>query len=162
MTLADLKAQLDQAIEQEDYDLAARIRDTLQHKQSDARLAVEDANRRFYDAFASGRIEEMSKVWGKGDHVQTIHPGAGVIAGREQVMESWRAVLKGVRPRAFRIAIEDVRVWASDASGVVTCTEVVDADDSQGRTIATNVFEKQGGKWVITHHHGSPLMRSFR
>lgn len=29
--------------------------------------------------------QEMSKVWGKGDYVQTIHPGAGVISGREQV-----------------------------------------------------------------------------
>lgn len=146
-------------------------------------------------------------MWGKGDHVQTIHPGAGVIAGREQVrarpvqmiitnfvkrdqgqsragggcsaacftlckvqlfpqlqwhyrkhsapssnaaikveetnannfethnqvIESWRAILRGVRPRAFRIKIEDVRVWAGDASGYVTCTEVVEADESQGR-----------------------------
>lgn len=30
LTLADLKAKLDEAVEQEDYDLAARIRDTLQ------------------------------------------------------------------------------------------------------------------------------------
>lgn len=30
---------------------------TARHKQSDARLAVEDANKQFYDAFASGRIE---------------------------------------------------------------------------------------------------------
>jgi protein-arginine kinase activator protein McsA len=30
MTLADLKAKLDEAVEAEDYDLAARIRDTLQ------------------------------------------------------------------------------------------------------------------------------------
>jgi hypothetical protein len=30
MTLADLKAQLEQAIDEEDYDRAARIRDTLQ------------------------------------------------------------------------------------------------------------------------------------
>ena len=30
LTLADLKAQLEDAVEREDYDLAARIRDTLQ------------------------------------------------------------------------------------------------------------------------------------
>jgi hypothetical protein len=30
MTLADLKSQLDHAVEAEDYDLAARIRDALQ------------------------------------------------------------------------------------------------------------------------------------
>jgi translation initiation factor 2A len=123
---------------------------------------VEDANRRFYEAFASGRIEAMAAVWGRGDHVQTIHPGAGVISGRDDVIESWRAVLKGVRPRAFRITAEDVRVYASDAHGYVTCTEVVEADDARGRTAATNIFEKQGGKWVMTHHHGSPLMMGRR
>ncbi|KAI8463005.1 MAG: hypothetical protein J3K34DRAFT_445629 [Monoraphidium minutum] len=101
----------------------------------------------------------MTKVWGKGDYVQTIHPGAGVISGREQVIESWRQILKGVRPRAFKITVEDVRVFATEGGGFVTCTEVVEADDNRGRTIATNVFEKQGGKWVMTHHHGSPLMR---
>jgi len=107
MTLADLKKQLDQAIEDEDYDLAARLRDTLQcvrvwaatwrerrrccccflkhahlsttldsthrrshftnrHKQSDARLAIEDANKRFYDAFGSGRIDVRFCTWGGG------------------------------------------------------------------------------------------------
>jgi hypothetical protein len=78
------------------------------------------------------------------------------------VLESWRAILRGVRPRAFRISVEDVRVFASDSSGWVTCVEVVEADDSQGRTVATNVFEKQDGRWVMTHHHGSPLVRRFQ
>jgi hypothetical protein len=30
------------------------------------------------------------------------------------------------------------------------------------RTVATNLFELQEGKWVMTHHHGSPLMRFSR
>ncbi len=50
-----------------------------------------------------------------------------------QVMESWASILRGVRPGAFKIAVEDVRIWASDSAGFVTCVEVIDADDSQGR-----------------------------
>lgn len=65
--------------------------------------------------------------------VQVIHPGCGCIAGHEGVMESWRSILAGVRPRAFRIDLEDVRVFATDNSGFVTCVEIVDADDSAGR-----------------------------
>ena len=42
------------------------------------------------------------------------------------------------------------------SAGFVTCTEIVDATDTMGRIVATNVFEKQGGKWKIVHHHGSP------
>lgn len=62
-----------------------------------------------------------------------------------QVIESWRSVLKGVRPRAFKIMAEDVRVWASDTAGFVTCTEVVDADDSQGRWVWVRAFGGSGG-----------------
>ena len=78
-------------------------------------------------------LQTMSAVWGAGEHVQVIHPGCNCIAGRDAVMESWRTILAGVRPRAFRIELEDVRVYATDAHGYVTCVEVVDADDSAGR-----------------------------
>lgn len=30
-------------------------------------------------------LQEMDKVWGKGDHVQIVHPGSACIAGRELV-----------------------------------------------------------------------------
>lgn len=44
----------------------------------------------------------------------------------------------------------------SSSDGFVTCVEVMEADESRGRVAATNVFERQDGKWRITHHHGSP------
>jgi translation initiation factor 2A len=50
-----------------------------------------------------------------------------------QVMASWRTVLQGVRPRAFKIELEDVRIWANETTGFVTCVEVIDTDDSEGR-----------------------------
>lgn len=51
-------------------------------------------------------------------------------------------VLKNVRPRAFRLSLEDVRVFAPSAEGVayVTCVEVIDADDSQGRCVGAEVL----------------------
>jgi hypothetical protein len=53
-----------------------------------------------------------------------------------QVLESWRSILSGVRPRAFKLGVEDVRAWAaSDTMGFVTCIEVIDADDSMGRWV---------------------------
>ena len=33
----------------------------------------------------SGSVAAMSEVWGKGEHVQCIHPLAGCIAGRQAV-----------------------------------------------------------------------------
>jgi ketosteroid isomerase-like protein len=120
----------------------------------DVRLAVEEANSAFYAAFTSGSLSMMSATWGRGDHVQCIHPAAGCIAGRDDVLQSWRLVLGGGR---LRITLEDVRIFATESYGYVTCVEVVEAGDSRGRVAATNVFEKQQGKWKIVHHHGSPL-----
>jgi translation initiation factor 2A len=75
----------------------------------------------------------MDAVWGTGPQVQIIHPGSNCIAGRESVMESWKTLLAGVRPRAFRIELEDVRIHATESYGFVTCVEIVDADESAGR-----------------------------
>jgi hypothetical protein len=57
----------------------------------------------------------------------------GSFAGLLQVMDSWRAILSRVRPRAFKIKLEEVRVYANESSGFVTCVEVVDSDDREGR-----------------------------
>lgn len=48
-------------------------------------------------------------------------------------MASWAQILRGVRPNAFKISVEEVRVFASGDHGFVTCVEVIDADDSGGR-----------------------------
>ena len=48
----------------------------------DNRLAVEEANDAFYEAFRSGSLSAMSAIWGEGEHVQCVHPGSAVIAGR--------------------------------------------------------------------------------
>eukprot|EP00887_Chlorella_sp_A99_P002915 scaffold6.g2915.t1 len=151
--LSRLQALLDEAIEGEAYEAAAQLRDTIQQRRFDNRLAVEEANDKFYAAFASGSLPAMAEMWGKGEHVQCIHPGAGCIAGRAAVMEGWKLLLGTGR---MRIKLQDVRVYASDTDGFVTCVEVLEAAESRGRIVATNVFEKQDGKWKITHHHGSP------
>ncbi|GAX83475.1 hypothetical protein CEUSTIGMA_g10900.t1 [Chlamydomonas eustigma] len=98
----------------------------------------------------------MDAMWGTGQQVQIIHPGSNCIAGREAVMESWKTILAGVRPRAFRIELEGVRIHATESYGFVTCVEIVDADDSAGRICATNIYEKQDGKWLMVLHQGGP------
>jgi hypothetical protein len=62
-----------------------------------------------------------------------------------QVLESWAAILRGVRPNAFKISLEDVRVFAlSKTTGLVTCVEVVEADDSKGRWVR----QRAGGSHI--------------
>ena len=85
-----------------------------------------------------------------------------MIAGKEAVMDSWKAILSGVRPRAFKIELEDVRIYATDGFGYVTCTEIVNADDAAGRVVATNIFEKQEGRWRMTMHQGGAAPKPMR
>ncbi|KAK9807894.1 hypothetical protein WJX72_012415 [[Myrmecia] bisecta] len=136
----------------EDYSTAARLRDLLTRKRADNAVGVEEANAAFYAAFQQRNIKAMEGIWGLGDHVQCIHPSSCCISGRESVIESWKVVLANT---AFTIQLQDILVHAQDDFAVVTCLEVVDAAESKGRIAATNIFEKQDGRWRIIHHHGS-------
>ena len=128
---------------------------TNRRRRFDTRLAIEEANDAFYQAFESGSYKAMAAVWGEGEHVQCIHPGSGCIAGSEAVLESWKVILGSAR---VKIQLHDVRIYATETEGYVTCVEVMDAGDSKGKIVATNVFERQqGGGWKIVHHHGSRL-----
>eukprot|EP00798_Chlamydomonas_sp_ICE-L_P026999 gene26999-9017_t len=103
-----------------------------QLKETDAKLAIEDANSKFYEAFRNGNLQAMEEVWGHGDHIQVVHPGLNSIAGRESVMSSWKSILTNIRPGAFKVKIEDVRIAASEHNGFVTCVEMMNADETQG------------------------------
>lgn len=56
-----------------------------------------------------------------------------------QVLESWRRILANIKPRAFKVGLQDVRVYAADAQGYVTCVELIDTDDSKGRWVLEGV-----------------------
>lgn len=51
-----------------------------------------EANKKFYEAFQAQSVAKMREVWGKGSHVQCIHPGNTSIATREEVIESWKII----------------------------------------------------------------------
>jgi 2'-5' RNA ligase len=50
-----------------------------------------------------------------------------------QVMDSWRNGLANIRPKAFQIDLEDVRIFAADNHAYVTCVEIINADENKGR-----------------------------
>jgi len=133
VTLLELEKQLSAAVAQEDFKTAAALRDDIGRLRAISTLAVEKANAEFYQAFQSSDLKAMSEIWGQGNHVQCVHPSAGCIAGREEVMESWSLVLPTVN---FQIRLKDVRVHATDSLGCVTCIEVMEGDDNRGRSVA--------------------------
>ncbi|QDZ18445.1 UVR domain-containing protein [Chloropicon primus] len=149
-----LRSALEQAIEGEDYERAASVRDEIKRLTEADKVQIADANESFYRAFGNGSMTEMAQVWGHGDHCRVVHPGAGCIMGRDGVLTSWKHIFS---VGGYDIKVDQVEIHslAGGNSALVTCTESVDSGATMGKIIATNIFEKQKGEWKMVHHHGS-------
>jgi ketosteroid isomerase-like protein len=126
------------------------------------REAVIKANRAFYRAFESLDVEHMEGVWSRDASIVCIHPGWRKLEGWGPVMNSWERIFDNVFEMKFEITEVDVRI-ASDLAVIVTEENLTQRGyDGIGRSqvLATNVFERAGGKWLLVLHHGSPVMQA--
>ena len=122
--------------------------------------AVTAANQHFYRAFETLDIEQMRGAWDDQYEVTCVHPGWPLIQGRSEVIQSWASIFNNTMVMQFTITEESVHIEGSWAW--VVCTEslrsVVDGRVNEGKIEATNIFRKRGDRWMIVHHHGSPVM----
>lgn len=112
--------------------------------------AVLFANEAFYRAFADCDMTVMESLWADSVPVCCIHPGWEGIHGREEVLESWRAILTG--GSAPDIACIAPRAYLLGGAAYVVCFEDVGGD----YLIATNYFVKEAGLWKMVHHQAGP------
>jgi len=119
------------------------------------------ANRELYRAFESLDAERMRRVWLEESYVTCIHPGWDRILGIAAVMESWERIFASSFGMRIRTSDEVTRIHGDLAW--VTCSEELETrlpdGISRGVVEATNIFERHDGKWMLVHHHGSPLVR---
>jgi ketosteroid isomerase-like protein len=50
---------------------------------------------------------------------------------------------------------------AGDVAWVLCMENITSSTDGEGqesRVFATNLYERQQGRWLLIHHHGSPVM----
>jgi len=131
---------------------------------SGAHRDVEEANARFYRAFETLDLAEMDAVWMHADYVKCIHPGWPLISGWEAVRESWRVIFENTAEMRFTLA--DVTTVVSGPLGWVSCTENI-LSEVAGRisvtsVLATNLFERDAGSWLLIHHHASHVLTASR
>jgi ketosteroid isomerase-like protein len=112
--------------------------------------AILFANEAFYVAFATCDFPAMDALWSGRERVSCIHPGWNALAGREPVMESWRAILAS--PNAPRIGCRAAAAHVLGESAFVVCYEAIDGSF----LVATNVFVREDGGWKMVHHHSAP------
>ena len=115
--------------------------------------AVLAANLEFYRAFSDRDLAGMSALWSRTSPVACLHPGWAVLAGREAVLASWRAILTD--PDAPRIACFDERVLLYGDTALVLCEEELPGDT----LAASNFFVREGGAWRIVHHQAGQIVR---
>jgi len=121
---------------------------------------VEEANARFYRAFENLDLAEMDLIWAHTDHVRCIHPGWGLLSGWDAVRQSWEALFKD--SREMRFSLSEVTARVDGDLAWVTCTENI-LSEARGTVsvtsvLATNVFERQAGDWLLVHHHASHIL----
>ena len=125
----------------------------------DNKAAVQTANTDFYKAIEAGAIERMDALWSHTDEVQCVHPGWDLLIGWARVRESWERIFES--EQHMHIQPSEVRVSAWDNFAWVTCIENITVfQDNSFDTIqaaATNLFVRNGEKWLLVHHHASPI-----
>jgi ketosteroid isomerase-like protein len=128
--------------------------------------AVEEANRRFYEAIEHADLEQMAAVWVQGELAAVsaaTHPGSSPVRGLQQVMRSWAVVLAGTS--YVQYILSDTRVLVNGDVAVVTGYEniLVGVEDEAlgftgGRVAVTNVFVRTDNGWRMLVHHASPVL----
>lgn len=129
-------------------------------KPGGAEAAVAAANQRFYAAFQSLDVVQMEAIWLHNDWVQCVHPGWDLLAGWEEIRESWARIFANTR--RVQIALSSVRVHVEGQVAWVACTEHITSAFAEGfdqaLVQATNMFALREGAWLMASHHASPLV----
>ena len=124
------------------------------------REAVLKANDAFYRAFESLEIAPMERVWLRDQRIACVHPGWRRLTGWGPIMTSWERIFEGAFEMRFEL--RDAAVTVNGDLAVVLVEEVLTQRNydgaSRSHVLATNVFERAGGEWLMILHHGSPIL----
>lgn len=125
-------------------------------KQLDDVLKV---NEIFYRALENGNLDSMEEVWVKDERAKCVHPGWPMLFGWEAIRQSWKNIFEAGVPAKIRIS--HVICEISEDLAWVTCIEHIshkirdEIETSLAQT--TNIFERHGSRWLMIHHHASPI-----
>jgi ketosteroid isomerase-like protein len=108
------------------------------------------ANQAFFEAWSSRDAEAMDGLWSRHQPVSCIHPSWQPLTNRDQVMDSWRAIMRNPNQPRMIGGQATVRAILGDVAYVLYRQMV-------GGTplIVTNVFVLEDAEWRVLVHHAS-------
>jgi len=117
------------------------------------------ANLEFYEALRSLDLARMEAAWLQEDWVRCLHPGWELLLGWEEIQRSWAAIFHSTGQMLISISRPLVHIVGEAAW--VSCLEDVTTAQTDGVSSAlietTNIFVRQGGRWLLVHRHTTPL-----
>jgi ketosteroid isomerase-like protein len=120
---------------------------------------IKSANLEFYRAIESGVIERMEDVWWHTENARCVHPGWNLLVGWTRIRAAWEQIFAS--EEKMRISPTDVYIYYSGDLAWVTCTENITVFQETSfdtvQAVATNLFIQREGKWLMLHHHASPI-----
>jgi ketosteroid isomerase-like protein len=116
-------------------------------------------NRTFYAALHALDISLMAQVWLHADWVKCLHPGWDLLVGWNEVRGSWEEIFRSTEQMMVSISRPLLHVagdvaWISCLENVTTAYQ---NDFSSAMVEATNIFLRHQGRWLMVHHHTTPL-----
>ena len=121
---------------------------------------VLSANRTFYAALHSLDLSQMAQVWSHEDWIRCIHPRWDLLVGWDEVQGSWQEIFNSTDQMMVSISRTLVHV-AGDVAWVSCLENVTTAFQNQFNSVlveATNIFQRFQGRWLMVHHHTTPLV----
>ena len=121
--------------------------------------SIKSANTEFYRAIEAGIIERMEDVWSHTENARCVHPGWHLLVGYSRIREAWERIFAS--EQKMRISPTDVYVYYLGDFAWITCIENItvfqETNFDTVQAVATNLFIKHDGKWLMLHHHASPI-----
>ena len=124
--------------------------------------AVKAANQSFYKALSARDAKAMEAVWAKKPYVTNVGPSNKMIAVgyADAVSQYWPKAFGGMSKIAVTPTVAQVQ---SDGKiAWVVGTEAADLQTKGGQSlrfniIVTNIFEKDGERWLMVSHQALPI-----
>jgi ketosteroid isomerase-like protein len=122
--------------------------------------AVKAANQAFYSAFSTRDVAAMQKVWSSDADIQNIGPtNKSVTVGWDKIGKGFQTLFAAF-PELKSTMEPDIKIVGAVAW--TTGIEQVQRKDKAGAissasNLATNIFQKQDGHWLMVHHHASRI-----
>ena len=119
---------------------------------------VRKASKQFYAALnemANGSAQSLTDLWSHNSAVTTMHPIGGRQVGWDKVWEAWDQVAQMASDGRIELKDQLIRVVGELAYeiGNEKASFKIAGHQADGEIRVTNIYQKEGGKWKVVHHH---------